>query len=365
MTTALTAALFDVDGTLVDSNYLHVSAWSEALAQTGHDVPMAAIHRAMGMGSSDLLDALLPANRDRAADEAISSAHGALYATYRNRLRPLAKAADLLRACKSAGFLVVLATSAEPAELARLRETLDADDVIDEVVCGSDAQATKPAPDLVQVALDRIGVGPGQAVFVGDTVWDVQACQRAGVRCIGVASGGICATDLVEAGAVAVYADPADLLASTAGDLATAVIDDWEATAGARAEGPTRLAVLAAIINDGAASEAIATTTERALADALGHSAEGSLDPAARSAMARLLRLAGDTPGGKALAAALNQTFLLPDDSWPALARDGRGQAFADLYRRLAMPGMRGQVRAEAAMMVSQLARLLTPPDIS
>ena len=192
MTTALTAAVFDVDGTLVDSNYLHVSAWSEALAQTGYDVPMAAIHRSMGMGSGQLLDALLPANRDRAADEAISSAHSALYATYRNRLRPLAKAADLLRACKSAGLRVVLATSAEPAELARLRETLDADDAIDEVVSArSDAETTKPAPDLVQVALDRIGAGPAQAVFVGDTIWDVQACQRAGVRCIGVCSGGI------------------------------------------------------------------------------------------------------------------------------------------------------------------------------
>jgi HAD superfamily hydrolase (TIGR01509 family) len=362
MTTALTAALFDVDGTLVDSNYLHVSAWSEALAQTGHDVPMAAIHQAMGMGSAELLGALLPADRDTANDGAISAAHSALYATYRNRLRPLARAADLLRACKSAGLRVVLATSAEPAELARLRDALDADDAIDEVVAGSDAQATKPAPDLVQVALDRIGVGPGEAVFVGDTVWDVQACQRAGVRCIGVGSGGIAGTELLEAGAVAVYADPADLLEATGGDLAAAVTDAQEASAGTRADGPTRLAVLAAVIGDGAGSASVATATERALASALSHPGDESSDPAARSAMARLLRLASDTPGGQALAIALNQTFLLPDDSWPAVAREARGDAFADLYRRLAMPNLRGEVRAEAAMMLSRLARLLAAP---
>jgi hypothetical protein len=194
-------------------------------------------------------------------------------------------------------------------------------------------------------------------VFVGDTVWDVQACQRAGVRCIGVCSGGTSAIDLVDAGVVAVFADPADLLESTAGDLATAVTDGQETTAGARADGPTRLAVLAAVIDDGASSEAVATTTERALASALSQTSEGSIEPTARSAMARLLRLASDTPGGEALATALNQTFLLPDDSWPAVARDERGHAFADLYRRLAMPNMRGQVRAEAALMVSRLAR--------
>src|SRR5712691_11549748 len=104
MTTSLTAALFDVDGTLVDSNYLHVSAWSEALAQAGYDVPMAAIHQVIGMGSTELLDALLPIDRDHEADSIITAAHSALYATYRGRLMPLAKSADLLRACKSAGF---------------------------------------------------------------------------------------------------------------------------------------------------------------------------------------------------------------------------------------------------------------------
>jgi len=356
MTAALTAALFDVDGTLVDSNYLHVAAWSEALAQAGRDVPMAEIHSVMGMGSGQLLDALLPASRDRGADDVVRAAHSALYATYRSRLRPFARAADLLRACKSAGLRVVLASSAEPAELARLRDALKADDVIDEVVSGPDAAATKPAPDLVQVALDRIGVGPGQAVFVGDSVWDVRACQRAGVRCIGVRSGGISATDLLDAGAVAVYADPADLLESTAGDLAAAVASGRNAAGNARAEGPARLAVLALMIAGSTADDAAATATERALASALTSSRDGSDDQQARSAMARLLRLASDAAGCETLTSALGQTFLLPDDSWPAVARDERAFAFADLYRRLALPNMRGQVRAEAALLLSRLA---------
>lgn len=362
MTIALDAVLFDVDGTLVDSNYLHVAAWSEALTQAGYDVPMAAIHNAIGMGSGELLDSLLPADRDSSGDDAVRAAHTALYATYRRRVKPFAKAAELLRACKSKGLRVVLASSADPPEMAILTEALDADEAIDEIIAGSDAGTAKPAPDLVQVALDRIGVGPGKAVFVGDTVWDVKACQRAGVRCIGVRSGGIAETDLLDAGAVAIYADPADLLESTDGDLASAVTDNQDATAGARADGPTRLAVLAAIIGDGASSEAVATSTERALANALGHM-EGTLDPTARSALTRLLRLAGETPSGEAFASALNQTFLLPDDSWPAVARDERGDAFADLYRRLAMPTMRGQVRAEAALMLSQLAQSAAGPD--
>jgi HAD superfamily hydrolase (TIGR01509 family) len=355
MTAVLTAALFDVDGTLVDSNYLHVAAWSEALAQAGHDLPMAAIHRAMGMGSGKLLDALLPSDRDREADDVIRAAHSALYATYRGRLRPFAKAAELLRACKSAGLRVALASSADPAELTRLRDALDAEDAIDEVVSGSDAEATKPAPDLVQVALDRIGIGPSEAVFVGDTVWDVQACQRAGVRCIGVRSGGISATDLLEAGAVAVYADPADLLESTGGQLATALADRQDA-AGSRADGPARLGVLAMVIEGTAPGEVSATAAERALASAMTHSQDRPYPQNARSALARLLRLASDMPRPETLATALGQAFLLPDDSWPAAARDERGLVFADLYRRLTMPEMRGQVRAEAATLLSRLA---------
>jgi HAD superfamily hydrolase (TIGR01509 family) len=206
------AVLFDVDGTLVDSNYLHAVCWWEAFSQAGHDVPMAGIHRSIGMGSGQLLDALLPADRDRDGDAGLRSAHGALYATYWSRQRPLPGAADLLRACKKRGLRVVLASSADAREFAALRAALDADDAIDEATSSAEVERSKPAPDLVRVALDKARVPRNAAVFVGDTVWDVQACGTAGVPCIGLLSGGISRAELLDAGAAEVYQGPGELL---------------------------------------------------------------------------------------------------------------------------------------------------------
>jgi HAD superfamily hydrolase (TIGR01509 family) len=219
MSASVTAVLFDVDGTLVDSNYLHCVTWWEALRQAGRQVPMARIHRAIGMGSDQLLDALLPADRERAADDDIRAAHGALYATYWSRLAPLEGAADLLRACKRQGLRVVLASSADERELSALREVLGAEDAIDEATSAADVEQTKPAPDLVHVALEAAGVRAEEAVFVGDTVWDVQACRKAGVPCIGLLSGGVSRDELIGAGATEVYEGPAELLTGLDGSL--------------------------------------------------------------------------------------------------------------------------------------------------
>jgi HAD superfamily hydrolase (TIGR01509 family) len=212
MNQGLRAVLFDVDGTLVDTNYLHAVCWWEAFAQAGHEVSMTRIHRAIGMGSDLLLDALLPDDRDRGNDGSIRAAHSALYATFWTRLRPLPGAAEVLRACQQQGWQVVLASSADDREFGVLRATLDADDAIDAATSSGDVEQSKPAPDLVQVALDKAGVPPETAVFVGDTVWDVQACVKAGVPCIGLLSGGIGRDELLGAGAAAVYDDPAALL---------------------------------------------------------------------------------------------------------------------------------------------------------
>lgn len=215
--TELVAVVFDVDGTLVDTNYLHAVTWWEAFRQYGHHVPMASIHRTIGMGSDKLLDHLLPGDRDRSVDDDLRAAHSALYAPYWPRLRAFDGAAGLLRACAHRGLRVVLASSANEREMRALRDALDADDVITAATSASDAQESKPAPDILQIALERAEVGPEAAVFVGDTIWDVQACQEAGLACIALLTGGIGRDELREAGAVEVYEGPAELLTMLAG----------------------------------------------------------------------------------------------------------------------------------------------------
>lgn len=208
--------LFDVDGTLVDTTYLHAVCWWEALRQAGRTVPTARIHRAVGMGSDKLLDHLLGPGHDPGTADRARAAHQALYTAYWERLRPLPGAADLLRACADRGLRVVLASSAEPEELATLRRALDADDVIHTATSAGDADRSKPDPDILATALDSAGLTADRAVMVGDSVWDVAAADRAGMPCVGVTCGGTSAAELREAGAVEVYDDPAALCARLA-----------------------------------------------------------------------------------------------------------------------------------------------------
>ncbi|MEU4419754.1 HAD family hydrolase [Actinoplanes sp. NPDC024001] len=204
--------LFDVDGTLIDTTYLHAVSWWEALRQHDRDVPMSEIHRGIGMGSDKLLDHLLGTDRDRSADEEMTTAHDVLYGAWWERLRPLPGAADLLRAVSQRNLAAVLASSARAAELQQLRRVLGADDVIAAATSSADAEESKPAPDILQAALDQSDVDPKRAVYVGDSVWDVQASGKLGIPCIGVTCGGTSAAELREAGAIATYANPADLL---------------------------------------------------------------------------------------------------------------------------------------------------------
>ncbi|MGW0966548.1 HAD family hydrolase [Streptomyces sp. NPDC002516] len=218
------AAIFDVDGTLVDTNHLHVVTWWEAFRQGGHRVPMREIHRAVGLGSGDLIERLLGEDRDPENDDRFVAAHHALYATYFDRLPPLPSAPELLRALAGRGWEIVLATSASDAELAALRRSIGADDVIGGASSADDVSEGKPAPDPVQQARQLAGVPSERAVFVGDTVWDMKAAARDGVTPVGVLSGGIPQADLESAGARAVYRDPADLLEH----LDTSVFADHE-----------------------------------------------------------------------------------------------------------------------------------------
>ncbi|MEU7110749.1 HAD family hydrolase [Streptomyces sp. NPDC046182] len=206
------AALFDLDGTLVDTTYLHTLAWWQALRQHGHEVPMARIHRAIGMGADRILDELIGPGRSRSDDESLADAHGTLYAVWYDVIRPFEGAADLLRATAARGWTVVLASSASEDEVAAVRRALDADEVIAAATGGGDVDSTKPAPDLVERALEKVGAEAENAVFVGDTVWDIEAAGRAGLPCVALLTGGASRGELEKAGAAAVYEDAAELL---------------------------------------------------------------------------------------------------------------------------------------------------------
>ncbi len=204
------AVLFDVDGTLVDSNYLHVHAWVQAFADAGRPVDAWRVHRRIGMGSGRLLRELLGDDTGDLADR-VKQEHTARYADLAGLLRPFDGARELVQALADRGARVVLATSAAPEEVERLREVLGVDDLV-QVTASQDVDEAKPEPELVEVALERAGVPADRAVFVGDSVWDVQAAVRAGVPCVAVLSGGTSAAELTEAGAVAVHDDVAVLL---------------------------------------------------------------------------------------------------------------------------------------------------------
>jgi HAD superfamily hydrolase (TIGR01509 family) len=210
------AALFDIDGTLVDSNYLHVDAWARAFRDAGATVDTWRIHRSIGMDGGKLLDTLL-SDSDAATRHRAQELHGQYYLPMADRLRPFDGAGDLLRELARRGCRVVLATSAPEGELEKLRSVLKLEDAIDVVTSSEDVDTAKPSPDIVHVALERAGVDASEAVMVGDTVWDMTAAKNAGVTSIGVLSGGVSAEELRAAGAVAVFADVADLLDNLAG----------------------------------------------------------------------------------------------------------------------------------------------------
>lgn len=205
------AVLFDVDGTLIDSNYLHVESWARAFADVGAEVSSWRIHRAIGQDSAKLLDALLGERADELGNRA-KELHSEYYKGLAPRLRPLDGARDLLTELHTRGLTIVLATSAPEDELDILTEVLDVDDAIHATTNADDVETAKPDPSIVEVALEKAGVSAGDAIFVGDSVWDCIAASRAGVSTIGLLSGGFSSTELLSAGAIAIYDDPAALL---------------------------------------------------------------------------------------------------------------------------------------------------------
>ncbi|HSP38432.1 MAG TPA: HAD family hydrolase [Frankiaceae bacterium] len=203
--------LFDIDGTLVDTNYFQAVSWFRAFSQSGYQVAMVDVQRHIGLGSSELIDELVP-QRDKSRDDVLQAAHAEYYAGFYGLMKPFACAQDLVRTIRDRGAEVVLATSASPNELQALRSALDVEDALATVTSAKDVQHAKPEPDILEAALKQTGTDPEHAIMIGDTVWDIKAAAKAGVRCIAVLTGGISRQALEEAGAVAIYDDAQDLL---------------------------------------------------------------------------------------------------------------------------------------------------------
>jgi HAD superfamily hydrolase (TIGR01549 family) len=198
-----TAAILDIDGTLVDSNYFHAVAWYRAMRAHDHTLPMWRLHRAIGMGGDQLVGALLGDEVEEREGDSIRDAEHERYFELIEEVRPLEGARELIVDLKDSGHRVVLASSAKPDEVDHYLDLLDARELADAWTSSGDVEETKPQPDLVQTALERIG--GGDAVMIGDTVWDCEAAGRAGVETVAVLTGGFSDAELLRAGATIVF----------------------------------------------------------------------------------------------------------------------------------------------------------------
>ena len=207
------AVLFDLDGTLVDSNELHVAAWHEVFADAGHDVAEERIRGQIGKGGDKLVPALLPYVSDDEQEE-LSTRHGELF---KSRLivkvRPFPGARMLLQRVADAGVKVVFASSASQAELDHYLGLLHAKELVAASTTIDDVAQSKPAPDIFATALKKARVGADEAVAVGDSPFDMESARKAGMGTVAVRSGGFDDSTLTTAGAAAIYDDVADLLA--------------------------------------------------------------------------------------------------------------------------------------------------------
>lgn len=212
----LTTVLFDIDGTLVDSNDAHAHAWVEAFASEGIRVEFASVRRCIGMGADKLMPAAAGIDRESPEGKRVTEQRAHIFTErYLPLLRPMPGAADLVQRVCDEGLTIVAASSAEREELTRLLEIAGVSHLFDDAASSSDAKESKPDPDIIHGALKKAGAEPDQAVFIGDTPYDVEAGRRAGVRTIALRCGGWKDVDLTEA--IAIYDGPADLAARFTG----------------------------------------------------------------------------------------------------------------------------------------------------
>jgi HAD superfamily hydrolase (TIGR01509 family) len=203
------AALLDVDGTLIDTNYQHAIAWYRAFRRHAIVLPVWRIHRHVGMGGDQLVPALVGSETDEEQGDRIRDTRDELYRELIDEVEPLEGARDLIIDLKERGFATVLASSSPQHEIDRYLDLLDARELADAWTTNDDVEATKPEPDLVRAALDRAGTG--DAVMVGDTPWDVESARKAGIETVTLVTGGYSEQELRDAGAAAVYQSVGEL----------------------------------------------------------------------------------------------------------------------------------------------------------
>jgi HAD superfamily hydrolase (TIGR01549 family) len=202
-------AVLDVDGTLVDTNYHHAIAWYRASREHGLTVPVWRIHRHIGMGGDQLVAAVAGRRVEERQGDSIRAAETALYADLIGEVQPFADARRLMVVLRERGHRIVLASSAKRDEVEYYLDLLDARGLTHAWTSSADVAATKPQPDLVVTAVDKVGGGP--AVLVGDSTWDCEAAARAGVPAVAILTGGFSAQELRDAGAVEVFESVGEL----------------------------------------------------------------------------------------------------------------------------------------------------------
>jgi HAD superfamily hydrolase (TIGR01549 family) len=212
----LTAVMFDIDGTLTDSVDIHAMAWQEALRHFGHELPYEKIRRQIGKGGDQLLQTLLSRPEYEDHGEKLDEYRGKLFQRkYLKLIRPLSLVPELFRRIKQQGTKIVLASSAKRDEVEQYEKLLQIEELVEHETSSDDAERSKPHPDIFVAAMERLGNPPAQEVIaIGDTPYDAQATAAISIACIGVASGGWSREELESAGCVAVYAGPAELLAT-------------------------------------------------------------------------------------------------------------------------------------------------------
>jgi HAD superfamily hydrolase (TIGR01509 family) len=208
----LKGIIFDVDGTLVDSNDAHAESWVDTFAEAGYDVPFDIVRPLIGMGADKLLPKTIGVGNESEEGKRLTHHRSEIFREkYLPRLRPLPGSRDLVSRVRADGLKAIVATSAKDQELKGLLKAAEVEDLMEEKATASDAKRSKPDPDIVHAAIEASDIAANQLVMIGDTPYDIEAAGRAGVRIIGFRSGGWKDADLK--GAVEIYDGPADLLA--------------------------------------------------------------------------------------------------------------------------------------------------------